>query len=279
MDGVNPTLPNAAQAASAVAADLRKTARLLVLGKEAKPLARPRPRADLGESPASDPVVTVAAATQEEIPEEVRAEPQLRAAANDSDAHDKALMVRIAAGDERALGDLIEKHQGAVYGTIAKMLGDPIEAQDLAQQVFLRVYRAAGSYRATAQFKTWIFTIVRNLVFNEHRRRSRATLISLSPVDNDQSHSGHSGGMDLPDSGRTPGEDLLQAEMLRKIDEAILALPEQQRLAIVLRRYDEFSYEEIAEILKTSVPATKSLLFRARETLRLALKDYLERET
>ncbi len=99
-------------------------------------------------------------------------------------------MVQIAAGDEAALRVLIEKHQGAVYGTIAKMLGDPVEAQDLAQQVFVRVYRAAGSYRATAQFKTWIFTIVRNLVFNEHRRRSRATLISLSPTENEQSHTG-----------------------------------------------------------------------------------------
>jgi len=203
----------------------------------------------------------------------------VRAPVGDSDAHDKALMVRIAEGDEEALRDLIEKHQGAVYGTIAKMLGDPVEAQDLAQQVFVRVYRAAGSYRATAQFKTWIFTIVRNLVFNEHRRRSRATLVPLHPPENETGHSGGSAGLDLPDTAtKSPGENMLQREMLRKIDEAILALPEQQRLAIVLRRYDEFSYEQIAEILKTSVPATKSLLFRARETLRVALQDYLEEE-
>jgi len=198
---------------------------------------------------------------------------------DESDAQDKALMVRIAAGDEVALRDLIEKHQGAVYGTIAKMLGDPVEAQDLAQQVFVRVYRAAGSYRATAQFKTWIFTIVRNLVFNEHRRRSRATLVSLHPTENEQWHFGPASGSDLPDlANKTPGENVLQQELMRKVDEAILALPEQQRLAVVLRRYDEFSYEQIAEILKTSVPATKSLLFRARETLRVALQDYLEPE-
>ncbi len=198
-----------------------------------------------------------------------------RGAANVSDAHDKALMTRIAAGDESALRDLIEKHEGAVYGTIAKMLGDPVEAQDLAQQVFVRVYRAAGSYRATAQFKTWMFTIVRNLVFNEHRRRSRATLISLHPPENEGQ--GGSSGYDLPDlATKTPGEGALQKEMMEAINRAILSLPEQQRLAIVLRRYDEFSYEEIASILKTSVPATKSLLFRARETLREALKDYLE---
>jgi len=198
-------------------------------------------------------------------------------AAIESDAHDKALMILIAQGDERALRELIEKHQGAVYGTISKMLGDPIEAQDLAQQVFVRVYRAAGTYRATAQFKTWMFTIVRNLVFNEHRRRSRATLVPLHSPDNESSGSGGSPGLDLPDlANKTAGENALREEMLRAIDAAILALPEQQRLAIVLRRYDEFSYEQIAGILKTSVPATKSLLFRARETLRVALRDYMD---
>jgi RNA polymerase sigma-70 factor (ECF subfamily) len=240
----NPALPNPAEAAKAVAQDLRKTAQLLVDGlTKAVPVTRP---------------VFVSVAS-------------------DSDLHDKELMMQIARGDEIALRDLVEKHQGAVYGTIAKMLGDPVEAQDLAQQVFLRVYRAAGSYRATAQFKTWMFTIVRNLVFNEHRRRSRATFVSLSQMENESSPSGTATGLDLPDHAtKTPGENALQQEMLRAIDAAIVSLPEQQRLAIVLRRYDEFSYEQIAEILKTSVPATKSLLFRARETLRVALKDYLD---
>jgi RNA polymerase sigma-70 factor (ECF subfamily) len=209
--------------------------------------------------------------------DEIRDDTAKRAAAEDSDAHDKVLMTRMSGGDEEALRELIEKHQGAVYGTISKMLGDPVEAQDLAQQVFVRVYRAAGSYRATAQFKTWMFTIVRNLVFNEHRRRSRATLIPLHGQDNESSGSGGSSNLDLPDTqNKTPGEDALQQEMMRAIDAAILALPEQQRLAIVLRRYDEFSYEQIAGILKTSVPATKSLLFRARETLRETLRDYLD---
>src|SRR5476649_437382 len=153
----------------------------------------------------------------------VRDDDLARAAAGDSDAQDKALMVRIAKGDEGALRELIEKHQGAVYGTISKMLGDPIEAQDLAQQVFVRVYRASGTYRATAQFKTWLFTIVRNLVFNEHRRRSRAALVSLHPPENEPGHSGGASGLELPDlANKTPGENMLQREMMRKIDEAIL---------------------------------------------------------
>src|SRR5476649_903507 len=141
----------------------------------------------------------------------VRDDDLARAAAGDSDAQDKALMVRIAKGDEGALRELIEKHQGAVYGTISKMLGDPVEAQDLAQQVFVRVYRAAGSYRATAQFKTWMFTIVRNLVFNEHRRRSRATLITLSAPENESSGGGSSAGFELQDHAtKTPGENALR---------------------------------------------------------------------
>src|SRR5271156_1650570 len=157
-------------------------------------------------------------------------EPEV-AATGKSDAHDKALMVQIAQGDESALRELIEKHQGAVYGTIAKMLGDPIEAQDLAQQVFVRVYRAAGSYRATAQFRTWMFTIVRNLVFNEHRRRSRATLVSLHPPEGDNVYGTGQAGMDLPDlANKKPDEYVLQEEMLRKVNEAILALPDQQRM-------------------------------------------------
>jgi RNA polymerase sigma-70 factor (ECF subfamily) len=195
-----------------------------------------------------------------------------------SDEHDKKLMADIADGDETALRELIEKHQSIVYGTIAKMLGDPIEAQDLAQRVFVRLFRAAPSYRATAQFKTWMFTIVRNLVFNEHRRRSRATLLPLHPPDPETG--GQATGIELEDAGtKSPSERALQDEMLRAVNQAILALPEKQRLAIILRRYDEFSYEQIAEVLKTSVSATKSLLFRARETLRTALQEYLDDES
>src|SRR5580658_7479988 len=132
--------------------------------------------------------------------DDVRDDDSIHEAAADSDAQDKRLMLRIAGGDETALRELIEKRQGAVYGTIAKMLGDPIEAQDLAQQVFVRVYRAAGSYRAVAQFRTWMFTIVRNPVFNEHRRRSRATFVPLHPLESEGPGSGTPSGLDLPDT-------------------------------------------------------------------------------
>jgi len=183
-------------------------------------------------------------------------------------------MARIAKGDDEAMRVLIARHQQAVYGTIVKMLGDPIEAEDLAQQVFVRVYRAAGSYRPTAAFRTWLFTILRRLVFNEHRRRGRAWLESLQkPIE----ASGEEFGRDLPDKAmKSAAQQMIDGELVDAVDRAILALPEQQRLAVILRRYDEFSYEEIAATLKTSVSATKSLLFRARETLRVSLASYLQ---
>ena len=134
------------------------------------------------------------------------------------DAHDKELMARLAAGDESALRELVEKHQGAVYGTISKMLGDPIEAQDLAQQVFVRIYRAAGTYRAMAQFRTWMFTIVRNLVFNEHRRRARATLVPLHAPDAEKTRftAVATFGLDLPD---TDGEEVAGEQRARPGDD------------------------------------------------------------
>jgi RNA polymerase sigma-70 factor (ECF subfamily) len=189
---------------------------------------------------------------------------------------DEELMARIARGQDEAMLRLIERHQHAVYGTIVKMLSDPIEAEDIAQQVFVRVYRAAPSYRPTASFRTWLFTILRRLVFNEHRRRGRAR---LEPLHRPSEEGGDEIMLELLDQGaKNPSQQALDRELMQAIDRAILALPEQQRLAVVLRRYDEFSYEEIAGILQTSVSATKSLLFRARETLRAALASYLQRD-
>lgn len=188
---------------------------------------------------------------------------------------DAELMALVACDDEGAFRVLVERHQNLVYGTITKMLGDPIEAEDIAQQVFLRVHRAAKTYQHTAQFKTWLFTIVRNLVMNEYRRRNRAWLQPLPSQDDEDENTGHSA--ELADkTTKTPAQHALDRELMTAVDQAILDLPEQQRLAVILRRYDEFSYEEIAAILKTSVPSTKSLLFRARETLRDALQSYLD---
>lgn len=177
---------------------------------------------------------------------------------------DVTLMRLIGDGDEEAMRELVERHQNRVYGTIARMLGSEREAEDLAQQVFVRVWKSAGRYQPSAKFTTWLYTIVRNLVFSETWRRGRADL--NNPVDEEM----------RDDQQKTPSAEILDKEKMAAIQSAIDALPEQQRMAIILRRYEEMPYEEMAVVLKQTVPGVKSLLFRARTALRESLVRYLD---
>jgi RNA polymerase sigma-70 factor (ECF subfamily) len=189
---------------------------------------------------------------------------------SDLQSIDFRLMERIGAGDHEAFRRLVERHQNAVIGTVAKMLGNPSEAEDIAQQVFLRIWKNAKRYRPDAKFTTYLFTITRNLVFNETRRRSRKREVSAE----EREESAHQTIEANPD--RQPDAELLQAELQNAVDAAIAALPESQRMAVVLRRYEQLSYDEIAAVLDLSVSAVKSLLFRARTALRESLSGYLE---
>lgn len=188
----------------------------------------------------------------------------------DENSLDVALMARIGAGDHAAFRALVERHQDAIVGTVAKMLGNPADAEDIAQQVFLRVWRHAKQYRPDAKFTTYLFTIARNLVFNETRRRSRRKEVSAD----EREESSHL--QVAADPAGQPDAELLKGELQQAVDAAIAALPEVQRMAVVLRRYEQMPYEEIAEVLNLSLSAVKSLLFRARTTLREALRDYLD---
>jgi RNA polymerase sigma-70 factor (ECF subfamily) len=188
---------------------------------------------------------------------------------SEANAIDFTLMERIGAGDHQAFRELVERHQNAVIGTVAKMLGNASESEDIAQQVFLRIWRNAKRYRPDAKFTTYLFTITRNLVFNESRRKSRKKEVSSDEREE------NSNCLVEASPDRQPDAELLQAELQQAVDAAIASLPETQRMAVVLRRYEQLSYEEIAETLELSVSAVKSLLFRARTTLRESLSDYL----
>jgi RNA polymerase sigma-70 factor (ECF subfamily) len=185
---------------------------------------------------------------------------------------DAALMLRVKQGDRAAFTELVEKYKQPVINLIYRTLRDATEAEDLAQNVFVQVYKSAGRYRTTARFTTWLFTIARNLCLNEIRRRSRHPADSLDATP---------AGDDAPPAQfedrkvESPPERLLQGELEEKIQEALAELPENQRTAILLCRQDELSYEEIAEILGCSLSATKSLIHRGRETLKEKLKPYL----
>jgi RNA polymerase sigma-70 factor (ECF subfamily) len=178
-------------------------------------------------------------------------------------------MALVAGGDTAAFERLVERHQALVAGTVARMLGSNADVEDIAQQVFIRVWRSAGRYVARAKFTTWLLKITRNLVFNEMRRAKRHPHV---PVQIDPE------AEEIPlkdEATATPDAILLESELQEAIDAAITQLPETQRMALVLRRYEELSYEEIADVLELSVPAVKSLLFRARTELRDRLKNYL----
>ena len=190
---------------------------------------------------------------------------------SDDDAEDVRLMDLIGHGDTAALEELIQRHQTLVAGTVARMLGSTSEVEDIAQQVFIRVWKSAGRYVPRAKFTTWLLKITRNLVFNELRRTKRHANVPLQTDPQSEE-------MPLRDqTAQTPDASLLEHELQEAIEQAITALPESQRLALVLRRYEELSYEDIGEILELSVPAVKSVLFRARTELRERLKGYLEK--
>ena len=186
---------------------------------------------------------------------------------------DAVLMILVKQGDRVAFTRLVEKYQQPVMNLVTRLLRDPSEAEDLAQQVFVQVFKSAARYEVSARFSTWLFTIARNLCLNEIRRRSRHPADSL-----DETVAGHDEQpLRQPADTRTATapEAMLKAELHAKVEEAIAALPENQRTAILLCRYEDVSYEEIARVLGVSVSATKSLIHRGREVLKARLKPYL----
>jgi RNA polymerase sigma-70 factor (ECF subfamily) len=186
---------------------------------------------------------------------------------------DAELMRRVQRGDLSAFETLVDRHRQAVVNFAYRMLQDLTEAEDIAQAAFVQVYKAADRYQTSARFTTWLFTITRNLCLNELRRRSRHPADSLDQTRDDDS--------DVPlrqfEELRTaaPPDALLREELTAKVETAVAALPENQRTALLLYQRDDLSYEEICGVLGCSLSATKSLIHRARETLKRQLKPYL----
>jgi RNA polymerase sigma factor (sigma-70 family) len=188
---------------------------------------------------------------------------------SEEDAEDVRLMRLVARGDSSAFEKVIERHQSLVAGTVARMLGSNSDVEDIAQQVFIRVWKSARRYVPRAKFTTWLLKITRNLVFNEMRRARRRAQVPLQSEP---------GAEEIPlkdETNPAPDASLLEDELKRAIEQAIMQLPESQRMALILRRYEQLSYEQIAEVLDLSVPAVKSVLFRARTELRSRLSKYL----
>jgi RNA polymerase sigma-70 factor (ECF subfamily) len=186
---------------------------------------------------------------------------------------DAAIMLRVAAGDEAGFSYLAGKYHRQMIHFLYRMVHNQAVAEELAQEVFLRVYRARDSYRADAKFSTWLYRIATNLAVNHARDTRHERSAQTIYLDAPDAETGTT--PDLADSELTAEEHLLRDERMAAIRSHVMALPERQRTAVLMHKYQGMDYRQIGEVLKLSESATKSLLFRAYQTLREKLKDFV----
>jgi RNA polymerase sigma-70 factor (ECF subfamily) len=186
---------------------------------------------------------------------------------------DADLMLRVKDGDDSSFEYLVEKYRRPMLGFMYRVTRNTHLAEELAQEVFLRVYRARATYNAEAKFSTWLYRIASNLSVNyirdtKHERPEMS--VSLDEPDEETGTT-----LDLADKGLNAEQDLLRRERLSAIKRHVQSLPERQRNAVFMHKYQGMDYRQIAEVLNISESATKSLLFRAYETLRERLKEFI----
>lgn len=187
---------------------------------------------------------------------------------------DVRLMLRVQDDSAGAFEELVELYQHRLVAVLHHVVGSAEEAEDLAQEVFLRVYRARKNYRPECRFSTWLFTIANNLALNSLRSRQRKPVVPLPMHD-----SGPLGPRPaehlVRDRGEAPGQRLQQQELAAIIRRALDGLNERQRLAVMLNKFEDMNYAEIAQVMGLTTKAVKSLLNRARANLREALQPYI----
>ena len=186
---------------------------------------------------------------------------------------DAEVMLRVGAGDDTAFEFLVEKYRRPIIGFMFRMAHNQAVAEELAQEVFLRVYRSRASYAADAKFTTWLYRIATNLGLNHVRDTHAEETAPTVHLDEPDAETGTT--PDVPDSTPTVEQRILRRERMAAIRKHVLALPERQRMAVLMHKYQGLDYKEIGEVLKLSESATKSLLFRAYQTLREGLKDFV----
>ena len=186
---------------------------------------------------------------------------------------DADVMLRVRAGDQSAFDYLVQKYRRPMVSFMYRMARNTAAAEDLAQEVFLRVYRSRETYEASAKFTTWLYRIATNLAVNHARdtRHERPEVqVSLDEPDEESGTT-----LELPDASLNVEQQMVRRERMLAIRKKVEALPEQQRLAVIMHKYQQMDYKQIADVLKKSESATKSLLFRAYETLREQLKEFI----
>jgi RNA polymerase sigma-70 factor (ECF subfamily) len=188
-------------------------------------------------------------------------------------ASDAAVMLRVAEGDEAGFNYLAQKYHRPMINFLYRMVGNHAVAEELAQEVFLRVYRARSSYRAEARFTTWLYRIATNLAVNHARDTKLERTAHTVYLDAADEETGTT--PDLAGDDPSAEERMLRDERMAAIRKHVMALPERQRMAVLMHKYQGMDYRQIGDVLKLSESATKSLLFRAYQTLREKLKDFV----
>jgi len=186
---------------------------------------------------------------------------------------DTELMLRVGKGDDQAFDILINKYRRPIIAFMYRSLHASDIAEELAQEVFLRVYRARASYKAEAKFSTWLYRIATNLLVNHIRDTKQERTAPTVNLDEPDEESGST--PDVADATPTIEQRMLADERLAAIRKHVMALPERQRTAVLMHKYQGLDYKEIGKVLDLSESATKSLLFRAYETLRERLKEFV----
>ncbi len=186
---------------------------------------------------------------------------------------DVDVMLRVKTGDESAFSYLVQKYRRPMVGFMYRLCHNPSTAEELAQEVFLRVYRSRTSYEPSAKFTTWLYRIATNLAVNHARDTRHERAENTVRLDEPDQETGTT--PDLADDTLSAEDQILKQERLAAIRNVVNALPERQRVAVIMHKYQQMDYREIAGVLKLSESATKSLLFRAYETLREQLKPFV----
>ena len=186
---------------------------------------------------------------------------------------DAEVMLLVKTGDESAFAYLVHKYRRQMVGFMYRMCHNPATAEELAQEVFLRVYRSRASYEASAKFNTWLYRIATNLAVNHARDTRHERPENTLRLDERDQETGTT--PDLADGSLTAEEQILHRERMAVVRQKVQGLPERQRLAVIMHKYQQMDYREIADVMRLSESATKSLLFRAYETLREQLKEFV----
>jgi RNA polymerase sigma-70 factor (ECF subfamily) len=186
---------------------------------------------------------------------------------------DAQVMLRVKAGDDSAFDYLVQKYRRPMLNFMYRMARNSAAAEDMAQEVFLRVYRSRENYEASAKFTTWLYRIASNLAVNRARDTRHERPENTVSLDEPDQNTGLT--MDVADDSLSAEEAILRRERLIAIRQRVHALPERQRMAVIMHKYQQMDYRQIAKILKLSESAIKSLLFRAYETLREQLKEFV----